>query len=127
LRTIQLACAALLAFTSSALAIDDRLMSNLRKLDPELRLEQVCDLEAMNQLGQRGFAADRAKSNVSSAPLHAGDVLTVNGGAVRANGKWYHLSFVCKATPDHLHVKSFRYTMGKEIPESEWSSLDLWR
>jgi uncharacterized protein DUF930 len=109
------------------LALDERLMSNLRKLDPDLRLEQICDLEVMNQLGQRGFAADRAKSNVSSPPDHAGDVLTANGGAVRAKGKWYRLSFVCKATSDHLHVKSFRYQVGNEIPKSEWSSLDLWR
>lgn len=118
---------ALLTCTSSALAIDDRLLFNLRKLDPELRLEQICDLEAMNQLGQRGFAADRAKSNVSSPPYHAGDVLTANGGAVRAKGKWYKLTFVCKATPDHLHVKSFRYTVGKEIPQEKWWALDLWR
>lgn len=127
LRSPQLACAALIIFTSPALAIDDRLISNLRKLDPELRLEQVCDLEAMNQLGQRGFAADRAKSNVSAAPKHAGDTLIANGGAVRARGKWYQLSFVCKAAPDHLHVKSFRFTVGNEIPEAKWSSLDLWR
>jgi hypothetical protein len=125
LRRTQLACTALLTFTSSALAIDDRLISNLRKLDPELRLEQACDLEAMNQLGQRGFAADRAKSNVSSLPQHSGDVFTAAGGAVRARGN--HLSFVCKATPDHLQIKSFRYDVGKEIPESKWSSLDLWR
>jgi len=117
----------LLLLASSALAADARLLANLRRLDPSLRLEQICDLEAMNQLSHRGFDADRAKSNVSVSPIHNGDILIANGAAFRSRGNWYHLSFVCVGTSDHLHVKSFRYTIGRMIPQSKWSSLDLWR
>ena len=112
----------LLVLSSPALAIDDRFLSSLNKLDPQTRLEQICDLEAMNRIAR----ADRAKSDVISHPVHGGNTLTANGAAFRQNGKWYQFSFVCKATPDHLRVLSFSYKVGEAIPEQKWSSYGLW-
>ncbi|WP_249780137.1 DUF930 domain-containing protein [Bradyrhizobium sp. dw_411] len=113
----------LLILSSPALAVDDRFLASLSRLDPETRLEQVCDLEAMNRIGR----ADRAKSDVISHPIHNGNMLTASGGAFRQKGKWYQFSFVCKATPDHLKVLSFSYKAGELIPEQKWSSYGLWR
>jgi hypothetical protein len=127
LKPTHFASIALISFTSCAHADDGRFLASLRKLDPEVRLEQVCDLEAMNQVRQQGFAADRAKSDVISRPRHNGDTLIASGGAFRSQGKWYQFSFVCKGSPDHLHVLSFQYRIGKEIPAAKWSSLGLWR
>jgi hypothetical protein len=124
---IVLAAIVTFAFLSPALAANERLLASLRKLDPDTRLEQVCDLEAMNQVNQQGFAADRAKSDILSRPRHNGDTLTANGGAFRSRGKWYRLSFVCQGSRDHLHVTSFQYRVGSAIPEAKWPSLGLWR
>jgi len=30
------------------------------------------------------------------------------------------------ATPDHLRVIDFRFTIGEEIPEAKWASYGLW-
>jgi hypothetical protein len=120
--TLQRLAFLLLVLSSPALAVDDRFLASLGKLDPETRLEQVCDLEAMSRIRQ----ADRAKSDVISHPVHSGNTLTANGGAFRQNGKWFQFSFVCKATPDHLRVLSFSYKAGEAIPEEKWSSYGLW-
>lgn len=81
----------------------------------------------MNRISRdKQFQPDRAKSDVISHPQHSGNTLTAGGGAFREKGKWYHFSFVCKATPDHLRVLSFSYKIGDQIPEEKWSSLGLW-
>jgi uncharacterized protein DUF930 len=115
--------AVLLVISSPAFATDARFLASLGKLDPQTRLEQVCDLEAMSRIAQ----ADRAKSDVISHPVHSGNTLTADGGAFRQKGKWYWFSFVCKSTPDHLRVLSFSYKVGEVIPEEKWSSYGLWR
>ena len=122
-----LAAIMMFALIFPALAANDRFLASLRRLDPNTRLEQVCDLEAMNQISLRGFAADRAKSDVMSRPRHGGDTLKADGGAFRSRGKWYRLSFVCHGSKDHLHVTSFQYHIGSLIPEKKWASLGLWR
>jgi hypothetical protein len=113
----------LLLLSTPAYAVDDRFLASLGKLDPQTKLEQVCDLEAMSRIKQ----ADRAKSDVISHPVHSGNTLTASGGAFRQKGKWYQLSFVCKATPDHLRVLTFSFKVGEPIPEDKWSSYGLWK
>ena len=101
---------------------------SLLKLEPETRLEQICDIEAMKQIKKdMRVPVDRAKSNVSETPVHKAHTVTASGGAYRSKGKWYRLSFVCSGTPDHTRVTSFSYKTGAEIPESKWEDLGLWR
>ncbi|EGP09698.1 DUF930 domain-containing protein [Afipia clevelandensis] len=114
---------------TSALAIDPRFAASLKKLDPDTRLEQVCDLEAMNRIDRdpNPYHPDRAKTDAVSLPVHAGDTVTGKGGAFRSKGRWYSFSFACKGSPDHMKVLSFSYKIGDLIPESRWASLGLWR
>jgi hypothetical protein len=132
---VSKACKAILGFvilsslTSEAMAMDQRTYASLRRLDPDLRLEQVCDLAAMEHIGREThkFRPDRAKSDITSHPAHLGDILQAPGAAFRSNGNWYELSFVCRASSDHLEVKAFKYEIGKMIPESQWDDYGLWR
>jgi hypothetical protein len=118
---------ALLAATT-AQAQDAKFLRALRKIEPTTRLEQICDLEAMNRIKREtGMKADRAKSDVISSPHHNSHTLSANGAAFRAGAKWFELSFVCTGSPDHLRVTAFKYKIGRPIPESKWSSLGLWR
>ena len=56
-----------------------------------------------------------------------GDTLEVTGGAFRSKKKWYALAYRCAATPDHLKIVAFNYTIGEEIPKSKWASFGLWQ
>ena len=110
-------------------AVDARFYNSLKRLDPETRLEQVCDIEAMNRIDRdpTPYHPDRAKSDVLSTPRHIGDTVKGNGGAFRSKGKWYAYSFTCKGSPDHYSVLSFSYKIGGPIPETKWASYGLWR
>jgi hypothetical protein len=111
------------------IAADARFIASLGRLDPQMRLEQICDYEAMKRIGRRGqaFHPDRAKSDVVTPPRHLGDILIGAGGAFRSQGRWYQFSFTCKASPDHLRVLSFDYRVGEMIPEAKWNTYGLWR
>jgi hypothetical protein len=111
-----------------SLAFDSRAYASLRQLDPAMRLEQICDMAAMDRIGRadKRFHPDRAKSNVIVPPQHLGDLLKAAGAAFRSNGRWYALSFVCGASPDHFKVTSFNYSIGDLIPNSKWDDYGLW-
>jgi hypothetical protein len=121
--------AALGTFVAPAIAMDPRFAASLKRLDPATRLEQVCDLEAMNRIGHDAnpFHPDRAKTDVMTHPVHIGDMVKGTGGAFRSGGKWYSFSFTCKGSPDHMQVLAFSYKIGSLIPESKWASYGLWR
>lgn len=127
-RTVA-AIAIWLAMAAPVLAMDTRFAASLKRLDPQTRLEQVCDLEAMSRIDRDASPhhPDRAKTDVLSHPRHAGHTVTGTGGAFRSKGKWYAFSFTCKGTPDHMKVLSFSYRIGDAIPESKWAALGLWR
>ena len=128
-KSILLICAFALTVMAPADAADPRLIASLGKLDPQTRLEQVCDLAAVNHIGKSGKIPrpDRAKSNVITPPRHhGGDTIEGTGGAFRSGGKWYAFSFKCSASPDHLNVLSFTYRVGAMIPKSKWTEYGLW-
>jgi hypothetical protein len=101
----------------------------LAGLEPQTRLEQICDLEAMTRIRRerKEFLPDRAKSYVVSAPRHMGHTVKANGAAFRSKGRWYELSFTCTGTPDHMKVLSFKYKIGHPIPTAKWQEYGLWR
>ena len=113
---------------TSAGAADSRFLASLSKLDPQTRLEQVCDLAAVDQIGKKENLRkpDRAKANVITAPKVRGDTIEGTGGAFRSGGKWYAFSFTCKGSPDHLKVLSFTYRVGALIPKAKWPEYGLW-
>ena len=97
------------------------------RIEPDTRLEQVCDLEAMNRIARATqFRPDRAKSNITVAPVHNGDGMTATGGAFRSKGKWYALAFQCVGNRDHTKVLSLTFEVGAEIPKKRWNDLALW-
>jgi hypothetical protein len=56
---------------SAESGIDPPFLASLKRLNPGTRLDQVCDYEAMLQLGRdlHGFSPDRAKAEVISTPV----------------------------------------------------------
>jgi hypothetical protein len=110
-------------------AADSRFERSLRRLDPITRLEQVCDYTAMTEINhaRNPFHPDRVVGNATLKTRINGDMVKAEGGAFRSRGKWYELSYTCKATPDHMKVVSFDYRIGPEIPQEKWAAYELWR
>lgn len=128
------ACAlALLVLAVSPSAASDRrqkqLEYQLKQLDPQTRLEQVCDVEAMRRIAKenREFRIDRSVVSALEEPKIKGNILSGKGAAFRSKGKWYRYAFTCETTPDRLRVLSFKYEIGDEIPETQWSKHGLYQ
>jgi hypothetical protein len=110
----------------SQAAAGEKFRKALDRLDPQTRLEQVCDLEAMNRIKKdQKYKPDRAQGAASAEPRTEGHKITAKGGAFRSKGDWYELSFTCEATPDHTKVLSFEYQTGKSIPKEKWEEYGL--
>ncbi len=114
--------------TVSKAAAAERFRKALDRLDPQTRLEQICDLEAVNRIKQdKQYSPDRAQGAASAEPKTEGHKLISKGGAFRSKGDWYELTFVCEASPDHMKVLSFEYQTGKPIPKAKWEEYGLWQ
>jgi hypothetical protein len=107
---------------------DDKFEKALLKLDPSARLEQLCDYMALKQIrsDDKNLRPDRAVANAMAEPQVRQDTVEAKAGAFRSRKKWYTLTYVCTATPDHLKVTGFKYTIGAEIPETKWAAYGLW-
>jgi hypothetical protein len=129
MRAFGLAIGATIVIVAQAAAEDVRFEKSLKLLDPSERLEQLCDYTAMTQIRNDStqFRPDRAVANAMAEPKVAGDTLKTTGGAFRSRKKWYALSFSCTATSDHMSVVSFQYTIGPEIPETQWAGFGLYQ
>jgi hypothetical protein len=121
---------ALIAISQVAIAastIDAGALASLKKLDPGARLEQRCDMEAMARIDRdkKGYSPERVVASATADTAVEGDALVGKGAAVRSKGKWYHLSFVCKTSTDHMKVLSFDYQIGGAIPKESWEQYNL--
>jgi hypothetical protein len=128
MRAVGLAVVAAIV-TVAAASAEERFERSLQMLAPAERLEQLCDFTAMARIRgeKKEFRPDRAVANAMAEPQTKGDTLEVTGGAFRSKKKWYALTYRCAATPDHLKIVTFNYTIGEEIPESKWASYGLWQ
>ena len=124
---LRLTLLVLTLFAGPALALDPHLAASLEKLDPATRLIQLCDVESMERIddGSGTLAPDRAMIDAYARPTISGDTVAGDGAALRSRGKWFHFSFKCTATRDHLKVESFSYKLGAEIPRDQWQRLGL--
>ena len=129
MRAFGLAVVATTLVATMAVAADGRFERSLQMLAPAERLEQLCDYTAMTRIRSESkqFRPDRAVANAMAEPRINGDTLEVTGGAFRSQKKWYALTYRCTATPDHITVVAFHYTIGEEIPEAKWASYGLWQ
>ncbi len=126
--SVVLPASALAGFLSFGMAVVPSFAMNasekaqLEKLDPATRLEQRCDVEAMERITreQGKFSVDKVLAYAFSDPVTKKNSIKADGAAFRSHEHWYRLSFVCKADKDHINIVSFRYDIGDEVPQDEW-------
>lgn len=123
MKSMNFVVSALLALTtSSSVDAASSRTDQMLKLSPETRLEQRCDARAMGAVGRehKGYKPEEFVAYAFADPVIRGNQIRAPGGAVRSDGRWYRLSYVCETTPDGLDVKSFVYELGSEVPRGEW-------
>lgn len=89
----------------------------IKKLPPEKRLTQTCNIEAVGQIGNagKGYEPDAVIANAFAKPVIAGSTFAVPGGAFRSRQKWYGLAYECTLSDDMSAVKSFSFRIGAEV------------
>lgn len=110
-------------------ASNGRLDAMLRRLEPDTRFEQVCDIALMARIraDPGPYQPDRIVAGAIAPQHHDGLVLKAEGAALRSGGHWYRLAFECRTTPDHMRVLNLTYRIGEAIPEDRWNDYGLWR
>lgn len=100
-------------------SIEDQLM----KLDPQTRFEQRCNgrVAGLSTREHKGFNTDEVVAYAFADSTLKGTVVTAPGAALRSRGRWYHVSYTCKVSPDGLNVESFEYKLGDEVPREQWA------
>ncbi|MEI8700876.1 MAG: DUF930 domain-containing protein [Mesorhizobium sp.] len=128
MKKLCLTVLALVALALPANAMDSALRTGLLKLDPQTRLEQRCDAEVLDRITRddHKYKADRVVAYAFATPEMETDAITSPGAAFRSKGQWYRLKFKCRTAPDHMQVLDFRYRIGEEIPETDWSEYNLY-
>lgn len=96
--------------------------AQLEKLDPMTRLEQRCDVEAMERIAREHgkFSVDKVLAYAFSDPVTKKNSIKADGAAFRSGERWYKLSFVCKTDAEHINIVSFHYDIGDEVPHDQW-------
>lgn len=111
--------------------LDDPRSRNTRKelamLRPADQIEQLCNLEAMAQVGawSKEYQPDRVVAYAMADPKLLGNSFSAEGAALHSKHGWYRLRFKCDLTPDHKKVAAFEFLMGEPIPRREWAEHNL--
>jgi hypothetical protein len=99
----------------------------LSQLAPAEQVEQLCNLEAMAQVGQwnRRLQPDRLVAYAMGDTAFSENSFVADGAAVHSEQAWYRLHYRCDLSFDHKKVVAFEFVMGDAIPKSDWSEHNL--
>jgi hypothetical protein len=111
-----------------AFAIDANVKRQLNALAPEERLEQRCDIEAMERIAaeQKGMKPDKVIAYTFSDPEVSKNAIKAPGAVFRSGGDWYRLRYKCKLASENLTVQAFDYRVGEKVPLSQWGRYYLY-
>ena len=88
----------------------------IKKLPPQKRLVQTCNIEAIAQIGQASHDQPDAIVADAFAPTErAGTTFKVPAGAFRSNGAWHAVSYDCTLSKDMSKVQAFSFRIGGEV------------
>lgn len=128
MKTVTALLVAAFSIVPCANAMDARLRGQFEKLDPQTRMEQRCDLEAMNRIkaAKLGYRPDKVIAYSFGDLVTADNLLKAKGAVFRSEGEWYRLAFKCETTPDHFDVTAFKFRIGEKVSREEWDAHYLY-
>ncbi len=98
-----------------------------RRLFPDERIIQLCNLEAMEQVHawkpamEPDFVVAYARADVRLD----GHRLEAEGAALHDHRAWYQIAYRCEVRPDLEAVAAFEFELGEAIPQELWEELML--
>ncbi len=94
--------------------------------EPE-RIEQLCGLEAMEQIRVwgHGYQPEQLVAYAFAEPTRSGNRFEAAGAAIRSKRKWYKVLFRCDVTSDARSVAAFEFKLGAPVPPGEWEEHGL--
>ncbi len=106
------------------LAEDRKIAAALSTLGNDERVIQLCNTEALEQIGvaRPQFAPDTLVAYAFGDMSIAAGVLIAPGGAFRSRRRWWNITLRCAVAPDYSAVTAFEFTLGDEVPETEWDA-----
>ncbi|TPW31625.1 DUF930 domain-containing protein [Martelella alba] len=112
----------------SVYAESKRIDNELEKLEPEERLEQRCDIEALSRIdaARKDMSPDKVIAYTFGAPKVKGTTIDAKGAVFRSHEHWYRLSYHCEADPTELNIKKFSFKIGAEVPRAKWTHYYLY-
>ncbi|TCQ10190.1 uncharacterized protein DUF930 [Rhizobium sp. PP-F2F-G36] len=112
---------------SKNILADPRVRGALDKLPPDVRLVQICSIEALEQTRHSSvaFVPEIIKVFGRNGGLISGQHLSARGGAVRSRGVWREITFECTVNATFDTITAFRFALGGAIPRSAWASRRL--
>lgn len=119
----------ILLSAGAAAAVEPRILRELMALTPQERMEQRCDIEAMDRIRseQKGLSPDKVIAYTFADTEISGAKLKATGAAFRSKGEWYRLRFKCETGgPERVSIKSFDYQIGTMVPRKDWQRYYLY-
>lgn len=99
----------------------------LSQLAPAEQVEQLCNLEAMAQVGawSSSLLPDRVVAYATANTQFDGRSFLAEGAALHSGDDWYRLQFKCDLAVNALKVVAFEFLLGDAIPEQNWQEFGL--
>ncbi|WP_233123045.1 DUF930 domain-containing protein [Agrobacterium vaccinii] len=99
----------------------------LKQLAPTDQIEQLCNLEAMAQVGawSKELKPDRVVAYAMADPKLSGSAFVAEGAAIHSERDWYRLQFKCQLAIYKTKVAAFEFLLGDSIPREIWGEHNL--
>lgn len=99
----------------------------LGEIGREEKWEQICMLEAMEQISafDVDLTPDLLHSYTFELPDWKGKRQIADGAAFFAGGQWYRLAYMCELAKGADEVIDFSFRIGESVPRDDWESLNL--
>jgi hypothetical protein len=99
----------------------------LRQLGAADQIEQLCNLEAMEQVRRADprYVPEFVVAYAMADPRRLPRGIDAGGAAFFSRQHWYRISFRCEVTADLGEVTALEFQAGDDIPQAEWESHNL--
>ena len=115
--------------SGSTLAQDNNQKARLAltEITADERLEQLCMLEAMEQIQahDRSLTPDLMHSYPFEEVAMKGNQLIARGAAFFAQKRWYYLQYECDLSANGKEVAAFAFKIGDPVPKRMWENHNL--
>lgn len=116
----------LLIIPHQAFAITAKEKATLMTLGPQTRIEQACNIAAMESIQKETKLAPEKMLAYAFGDTELNNLtFKAPNAAIRANRIWYRLSYICTTKDDYLTVESITTELGEVVPRSIWRKHHL--